>query len=102
MPTWFVQENKWRTARYGMDAIIILNAAGDELLVGEHLVSVLARLEGVAERLGCSAELDFIREIVQVGASYQRQLAVAERASGDLRAVVNSLVRELAANQVGA
>ena len=28
MPPWHVQENKWRAARYGMEAIIILDAAG--------------------------------------------------------------------------
>ena len=28
LPPWFAQENKWRSARYGMDAIIITNAAG--------------------------------------------------------------------------
>ena len=28
MQPWFVRENKWRAARYGMDAIIIQNAAG--------------------------------------------------------------------------
>jgi carboxylate-amine ligase len=99
MPTWFAQENKWRSARYGMDAIIILNAAGDEQLVTDHLVEVLARLEPVAARLGCLAELDHIAEIARVGASYQRQQAVAAAASGDLRAVVAALVAELAANR---
>jgi len=34
---WFVRENQWRAARYGMDAIIIQNAAGDEQLVTEDL-----------------------------------------------------------------
>jgi carboxylate-amine ligase len=95
MPTWFVQENKWRSARYGMDAIIILNTAGDELLVTDHLVEVLARLEPVADRLGCSEELGFVGEMIHSGASYQRQLAAAAAAGGDLRAVVRSLVDEL-------
>ena len=26
MPPWHVQENKWRAARYGLDAIVILDA----------------------------------------------------------------------------
>jgi len=37
MQPWFVRENKWRAARYGMEAIIIQNAAGDERLVTEDL-----------------------------------------------------------------
>ncbi|WP_035772895.1 glutamate--cysteine ligase, partial [Arthrobacter sp. Br18] len=44
MPPWHVQENKWRSARYGLDAIVILDAAGREQLVTEHLVEVLNRL----------------------------------------------------------
>ncbi|MDR0593405.1 MAG: glutamate--cysteine ligase [Bifidobacteriaceae bacterium] len=101
MPTWFVQENKWRSARYGLDAIIILNRAGDEQLVTEHLPEVLARLEPVAARLDCLDELGRIPALVAVGASYQRQRAVAERHGGDLGAVVASLVRELAADRPG-
>ncbi|MDR2377824.1 MAG: glutamate--cysteine ligase [Bifidobacteriaceae bacterium] len=102
MPTWFVQENKWRSARYGMDAIIILNRAGDEQLVTEHLPEVLRRLEPVAAKLGCLDELAFIPQIIAAGASYQRQLAVAGRHGGDLGAVVDALVRELAADRLGA
>jgi len=37
LQAWFVRENQWRAARYGMDAIIIQNAAGDEQLVTEDL-----------------------------------------------------------------
>lgn len=92
---WFVRENKWRAARYGTDAIVILNAAGDERLVTEDLVDLVARLEPVAERLGCLSELHDTLRVAATGASYQRQLAVAEATGGDLRAVVASLVREL-------
>ncbi|MDR1635558.1 MAG: glutamate--cysteine ligase [Bifidobacteriaceae bacterium] len=103
MPTWFVQENKWRSARYGMEAIIILNQAGDEQLVTEHLPLVLARLEPVAARLDCLDELDFVHQMITAGASYQRQRSVAEAHAGDhdaaLAAVVASLVHELQANQ---
>ena len=41
MPPWHVQENKWRAARYGLDAIIILDAEGNEQLVTEHLRETL-------------------------------------------------------------
>ncbi|MDR2567188.1 MAG: glutamate--cysteine ligase [Bifidobacteriaceae bacterium] len=101
MPTWFVQENKWRSARYGMEAIIILNRAGDEQLVTEHLPQVLARLEPVAARLDCLEELDFIHQIIAAGASYQRQRAVAAAHAGELGPVVTSLVREMEANRPG-
>jgi len=92
---WFVQENKWRSARYGMDAILVTNAAGDEELVSDSVERWLADLAPVAARLGCAAELEQVRTILRKGASYQRQRAVARR-SGGLDAVVRSLLAELA------
>ncbi|HEY4615925.1 MAG TPA: glutamate-cysteine ligase family protein, partial [Citricoccus sp.] len=84
MPPWHVQENKWRAARYGLDAIIILNAAGDELLVTDHLRSELERLAPVAERLGCAAELASVWDIVAGGgaAAHQRRVAAAALRTG--------------------
>jgi carboxylate-amine ligase len=95
MQPWFVRENKWRAARYGMEAEIILNAAGDEQLVTDAVRGELERLAPVAERLGCAAELDQVNLILDNGASYQRQLRVAEQNGGSLRAVVASLTKEL-------
>ncbi len=95
MQTWFVRENKWRAARYGMDAEIILNSAGDEQLVTDAVRGELERLAPTAERLGCAAELDQVNLILDHGASYQRQLRVAEENGGSLRAVVASLTKEL-------
>ena len=95
MPPWHVQENKWRSARYGLDAEIILDAAAHERLVTDDLADLLTRLEPVACRLGCADELRSVDEITRTGASYQRQRRVAERTGGDLVAVVDSVVREL-------
>jgi carboxylate-amine ligase len=95
MPPWHVQENKWRAARYGLDAIIILDGESHERLVTDDLADLLARLEPVAARLGCAAELASVADIVARGASYQRQRAVAAAHDGDLRAVVDSLLTEL-------
>jgi len=95
MPPWHVQENKWRAARYGLDAIIILDAAGNEQLVTEHLRETLKRLEPVAAKLGCSAELADVEKIIERGAGYQRQRRVAAEHGGDLRAVVLDLVKQM-------
>jgi glutamate---cysteine ligase / carboxylate-amine ligase len=95
LPPWHVQENKWRAARYGLDAIVITNAASDERLVTEDLTDLLERLAPVAERLGCSEELDSVAEIPRRGASYQRQRAVAAAHDDDLVAVVDAVVGEL-------
>jgi glutamate---cysteine ligase / carboxylate-amine ligase len=95
MPPWHVQENKWRAARYGLDAIVILDADSNERLVTDDLDDLLERLTPVSRRLGCEDELRSVSDIVTGGASYQRQRAVAERTGGDLVAVVDSVVREL-------
>lgn len=95
MPPWHVQENKWRAARYGLDAWIILDEHSNECLMQDDLRGLLEQLAPVAERLRCTDDLALIEEIPRRGASYQRQRAVAERTGGDLVAVVDSVVREL-------
>ncbi len=101
MPPWHVQENKWRAARYGLDAVVILDADGAERLVTDDLDDLLTRLEPVARRLDCADELRAVAQIPRAGASYQRQRAVAARTGGDLVAVVDSVVRELDTTGVG-
>jgi carboxylate-amine ligase len=95
LPPWHVQENKWRAARYGLDAIIITDADSTERLVTDDLSDMLDRLEPVAKQLGCANELSLIPEIPRRGASYQRQRRTAATAQGDLVAVVDALVKEL-------
>ena len=95
MPPWHVQENKWRAARYGLDAVIILDADSNERLVTDDLADLLTRLEPVATSLECATELAAVADIPRRGASYQRQRRVAMEHSGDLKAVVDVLVGEL-------
>jgi carboxylate-amine ligase len=92
---WFVRENKWRAARYGMEAIIIRDAAGNETLVTDDLRAILERLTPIAADLGCVDELWGVERILDGGASYQRQLKVAAETGGSLKAVVASLTAEL-------
>jgi carboxylate-amine ligase len=98
LPPWHVQENKWRAARYGLEAEIITDAACRERLVTDDLDDLLTRLEPVAVGLGCEAELRAVADIPRHGASYQRQREVARRSEGDLTAVVASVVDELHAS----
>jgi carboxylate-amine ligase len=95
MPPWHVQENKWRAARYGLDAEIILDAQSNERPLIEDLDELLTRLQPIAGQLNCADELAAVSDIHRLGASYQRQRRVAEEHDGDLRAVVDALVGEL-------
>ncbi|MGN6272462.1 MAG: glutamate--cysteine ligase [Protaetiibacter sp.] len=91
---WYHRENKWRAARYGLDAQLIVDRSGLERPVRAHLEETLDELLPIAAELGCRAELEGVRTILATGASYQRQLQVADDAEGDLRAVAAHLIRE--------
>ncbi|MDQ0645376.1 carboxylate-amine ligase [Microbacterium murale] len=94
MPSWFHRENKWRAARYGLDARVIVDAAGTQRQVREHLAETVSELAPIAVDLGCAAEFAGVSAILEGGASYERQLSVADSTDADLGAVVQHLIRE--------
>jgi carboxylate-amine ligase len=94
MPAWFHRENKWRAARYGLDARVIVDADGTQRPVREHLAEVLEELAPVALELGCLREFSSNATTLENGASYERQLVMANATGGDLAAVVHHLIRE--------
>jgi carboxylate-amine ligase len=91
---WFIRENKWRAARYGLDARVIVDHEGTQRPVVDHLRETLAEVADIAVELKCARELSGIEAILSDGASYSRQLAIADAAEGDLREVVRHLVGE--------
>ena len=91
---WILRENKWRACRHGLDADLIFDNEGDHGPLRQQLPDLVARLEPVADRLGCLAELRGVHRILDEGASYERQRAVMA-ASPRLPDVVASLVAEL-------
>nr|WP_188436688.1 glutamate--cysteine ligase [Microbacterium murale] len=94
MPSWFHRENKWRAARYGLDARLIVDGAGTQRQVREHLAETVSALAPIAVDLGCEAEFAGVSTILEGGASYERQLAVADSTDSDLGEVVQHLIRE--------
>jgi len=94
---WFVRENKWRAARYGLDARIIVDSDGAQLPVREHLRTTMEQLTEIAADLHCAREFAGLETIMTQGASYARQTMVADAADGDLREVVQHLIREFRA-----
>jgi carboxylate-amine ligase len=92
---WQVRENKWRAARYGLDAKIIVDSDCRERELTDDLEDLLCRLEPVARRLRCTSDLAAVANIPLVGASYERQRKVAAESGNDLVAVVDSVVRGL-------
>ncbi len=91
---WVMRENKWRAARYGLDADIIHGENNEVRPLREALAELVRELQPAAERLGCSEQLALVHDLVEQGASYQRQRAVAAASGGDLTVVVDSLLTE--------
>ena len=93
--SWVLRENKWRAARYGLDADIVVDEKGTVRPVRQAILDLVEDLMPTAKRLGCEAELADVERVLAVGASYQRQRAVAAAYGGDLRPVVDSLLAEM-------
>jgi carboxylate-amine ligase len=95
---WTIRENKWRAARYGIDAELIVDDDGRTQPLRELVEELVEDLRPVAERLGCGEELLRAKRILDVGPSYLRQRKAAEAAGGDLHAVVDGLLAEMRAD----
>lgn len=91
---WHVAENKWRGARYGLDAEVITSRATDEAWVRDELAQLVSDLTPTARDLNCEAELKLVEEILDRGAGYQRQRDIF-RETGTWQAAVDASAREL-------
>ncbi len=92
----FIEENKWRASRYGLDGKLIDFGKGMEqpsrVLIREMLDWFLG---DVIDELGTRKEVEYAYKILEEGTSADRQLATFKR-TGNLRDVVDQLVRETA------
>ncbi|HEX2700848.1 MAG TPA: glutamate--cysteine ligase [Acidimicrobiales bacterium] len=91
---WIIRDNKWRAARYGVDADIIVDDDGRLVPLRLAIADLVDQLSPLAERLGCAAELEHALVMAE-RPSYVRQREAAAAAGGSLVAVVDSLVQEL-------
>lgn len=92
LPDWVLRENKWRAARWGLDADLIVDRRGDTQRLRERLDLMIGQLAPIAAELGCLTELEYAQVISERGASYQRQREVVAD-GGTLVDVVRSLLR---------
>jgi carboxylate-amine ligase len=90
-----IRDNKWRATRYGLDAVVITDDTGATAPLRDEIYELLRDLEPIAWRLGCVDELAIASEVLECGASYERQRAVYA-SDGELTSVVDALVTEFA------
>ncbi|WP_018297279.1 glutamate--cysteine ligase [Corynebacterium lubricantis] len=91
---WHNAENKWRGARYGLEALVITSRETEERWISEELAELVDELRPTAERLGCSDELEIVMEILERGAGYQRQRRIFQ-VSRDWKQVVDNSCDEM-------
>ncbi len=70
---WVVRENKWRAARHGLDAEIIVGEEDRTRPVRDDLLELVAELGPTAARLGCEEELSRVRGVLDAGAGRPRR-----------------------------
>jgi carboxylate-amine ligase len=98
--TWIVGQNKWRAARHGLEAEIIVDEQGTLAPLPGVIADLVEELMPVARRLGCEKELDHTRRILDHGPGYRRQRRWAE-AGASLVDVVDGLMGELRSDEPG-
>ncbi|HXG38157.1 MAG TPA: glutamate--cysteine ligase [Bacteroidota bacterium] len=90
---WILRENKWKAARYGLEAEIILNESGKTNLLRSEIEWLIKMLEPLSDSLGCGQEFRKLRTPLERGCSYDRQRAVYAK-EGTFLAVAESLIDE--------
>lgn len=95
-PSTFIEENKWRAVRFGLDGKLIDFGKEEELPARELITEMLAWfVDDVVDELGSRREVEYAFQIMRDGTSADRQLATFAR-TGDLSAVVDQLIAETA------
>ncbi len=95
-PAELIEENKWRAARYGFEGKLIDFGKQREFPASEMIRELIEWfVDDVLDELGSRSEVEYAFRILEEGSSADRQLAVYEE-TGDLKAVVESLIAETA------
>lgn len=93
---WFVRENKWRAARYGLDAAVI-PSSGAPVALRDEIERWLGELAGIAVDLGCADALGVTARLLASGTSAERQRTRAA-AGADLATITRALAAETLAS----
>jgi carboxylate-amine ligase len=94
-----IMENKWRALRYGLDGKLIDFGKRTEVPMRDLMVEYLAFVDDVVDELGTRKELEYIYQMMDQGSGADRQLNVFKE-TGDLKAVVDYIVKETEAGVV--
>src|SRR6056297_2434337 len=74
-----VRQNKWRAARFGLDASLVNASDYSISSVRQIAARMVGQLRGVGQDLGCEDELNVVREIATGPGWADRQRAILQR-----------------------
>ncbi|MFP7696176.1 glutamate--cysteine ligase [Trueperella sp. LYQ143] len=99
LPPWYVDENKWRAARYGMDAVLILDDFGNQEPVRETILAMVEQLTPIAQDLGCADDLHTVHTVLELNPPYKRLLQAGEKYDNLREAIVDFMIAEMKAGK---
>ncbi|MEK9809653.1 MAG: hypothetical protein VW362_04350, partial [Candidatus Nanopelagicales bacterium] len=79
---WVRRENKWRATRWGVEADLVVDDAGNTKPLVEIVRELVDQLMPVAQELECTTELGYLLDITESGPSYLRQRAMLAEGAG--------------------
>lgn len=91
-----ISENKWRASRYGIEGKLIDFGKKQEVPTRELILELLEFINDVVDELGSRKEVEYIHEILRMGTGADRQRAEFKRNGGDLKGLMDFIVRETA------
>lgn len=96
LPRELLEVNKWRASRFGTDADLVVNSAGEVAPFAQLLSDVLEWVRPAGVDLGCAEDLSVCAQMVGAGSQVSR-LRAAFSSTADLRGPVRHAVAELCA-----
>ena len=88
-----INENKWRAARWGVEAKLIDFGKEEEVPFAILMNELLEFIDDVVDELGCRQEVNYVYQMLEQGSGADRQLAVYEKTK-DLKEVVKYTVEQ--------
>ncbi|MBT1017753.1 YbdK family carboxylate-amine ligase [Canibacter sp. lx-72] len=96
-------ENKWRAARFGLEANVLTDNHGTEAPLSELLKSLCKELEPIAAELNCQSEMAYVAELAETKEnnstrqimSYNREIAAGAQPLAALQTVVKELTQQM-------
>ena len=95
LPAYFIEENKWRAIRWGLDAEVLDFAHSRRLSMRQSLQELFDFVEDVLDELGSRTEINYLRALLTDphGTGADRQIALYQQ-TGSIDAVIRLLMQQ--------